>query len=781
MFLSNLRINYSPSLIIILSIVVFLFFCLQAVQKNIEVVGSMDYPPIRGGSDQVDYHVMGYTLATEGYPGKIHNQGMRIPFSQFEKSHSGELRPSDKRLLDAYLKNRNEAKPKPYAYRPWLYPIFLGIGYKIFGYTFETGRYVNVVLYGASATIIFLSLFLLIGKWSSFAGIIIFSTVTNLTYLTTQFLTEPSVAFALSLLFISLLLAGKYRQNQLCPGFIGLALGLCVLSKQIFAPLAFLILIFYFVGLLLDREKLRFTIKQVFTTLIMFLMIVVPWFSYNIATTGNSSLLTGTSGWHDMPSAYDSRIIDGENRFKIREEIFNQYSKDNEVTIQGDVARALYGRQIFFENMKSGLYKENFWGLFVFKFNDELWAKNWEWAVRIIAIIGIFALPWRVALPTAAVLLGASVLFGLTISVGGRAADAFWPLICGLAGIGTSFIFTKVKDNGFYVKKTTTILSYSYENKLNEVAQKLPLRLKEKSSQLISFRLIFMALIGLISVATAFWFGTIFGNTEPIIEPTKTVRILAFGQSNMLGAYGPAPKSSVSIARLRAWDWSSDKWVPAVLGTRPFGNIVGTSEPANNLAYVFADQLSETCSVNVDIVLLAANGKRIEYFLPNFILEQSGWVNNQTSPPFGNSLADEILGSNGDAIKALQASGGNLFEIVLIHQGEANNEDILKNATPYQKKLNSLFNEIKARKLSDANTSIIVGGINPGYPGGLAHYNAIMDLKSSKVGIVDWTGIEDVGDISSENNQHATGPGLTELGNRYFNEFMRINGCLKDD
>ena len=89
-------------------------------------------------------------------------------------------------------------------------------------------------------------------------------------------------------------------------------------------------------------------------------MIVVPWFSYNIATTGNSSLLTGTSGWHDMPSAYDSRIIDGENRFKIREEIFNQYSKDNEVTIQGDVARALYGRQIFFENMKSGLYKENF-------------------------------------------------------------------------------------------------------------------------------------------------------------------------------------------------------------------------------------------------------------------------------------------------------------------------------------------------------------------------------------------------------------------------------------
>ena len=64
--------------------------------------------------------------------------------------------------------------------------------------------------------------------------------------------------------------------------------------------------------------------------------------------------------------------------------------------------------------------------------------------------------------------------------------------------------------------------------------------------------------------------------------------------------------------------------------------------------------------------------------------------------------------------------------------------------------------------------------IRDSYRGGEAHRIAIEQLANEGLGVVDWRGIEDVRSVSGESNNHATGNGLTELGLRYFEEYMRL-------
>ena len=259
-------------------------------------------------------------------------------------------------------------------------------------------------------------------------------------------------------------------------------------------------------------------------------------------------------------------------------------------------------------------------------------------------------------------------------------------------------------------------------------------------------------------------------------DDTAPFRVLAIGQSNMEGRFGPAAAPSDSAARIFAWNWSVEEWAPAVLGSIPFRPLFAGSGAANNLSYVFANEISQECDIDVYTVLLASGGKRIEYFLPNFVLRDNGWENNQSDSRFGNSLADEIMGQDGTAAVALRSSGGGVFDAVLIHQGEANNLDIIEEPGVYQAQIRALISELRRRRLVGDDTAIIVGGINPGYPGGEAHQLAINELRHEGIGVVSWQGVEDVGDIIGDNNQHATGRGLTELGIRYFEEFMRLSG-----
>lgn len=421
------------------SAVVFVVAFLAAAQANIDRHGSLDFPPIEGGGDQLDYNIMAYTLASEGFPGRIVNQGMRQPFLQFDRERGDEITERQRTSLNRFLQDRNDTEPQPYAYRPWLYPLALGMSYKLFGYDFVTGRCVNLALFAASAAISFLAIFLFISRAAAIIFCGVFFSIDGLAQRTTEFLTEPSVALALSLLLCSLLLTARNPRNLGYALLFGVMLGVCMLAKQTFAPLGALMLAAFSISALRDTDP-RSALRCVVAATLGACVIAGPWAAYNIATTRHVSLLTGTSGWHDMPSAYDVRIVEGRNRFHIREEIFEEYAQRHDVQIKGDVARALYGRKIFYERMLNGEYRSTFWRLFWFKVNDELKASPLEWLFRVLAIAGLAQVLPRAAFPLCVAIFGSVALFGLTISVGGRNFDAYWPLIAALAAISLAGI-----------------------------------------------------------------------------------------------------------------------------------------------------------------------------------------------------------------------------------------------------------------------------------------------------------------------------------------------------
>lgn len=127
-----------------------------------------------------------------------------------------------------------------------------------------------------------------------------------------------------------------------------------------------------------------------------------------------------------------------------------------------------------------------------------------------------------------------------------------------------------------------------------------------------------------------------------------TINVLAFGQSNMEGRFGPAVGYKDPDPRIRVWNWKNNEWQIAELGVFPFWKARGLLEPANNLAYVFAKRLVDECSVNVDLTLLTSGGMRLEYFLPLYVIRKHGWSNRQATAHFGPTLSDDLLEEQGD-------------------------------------------------------------------------------------------------------------------------------------
>lgn len=252
------------------------------------------------------------------------------------------------------------------------------------------------------------------------------------------------------------------------------------------------------------------------------------------------------------------------------------------------------------------------------------------------------------------------------------------------------------------------------------------------------------------------------------------ISVLAFGQSNMEGAYGPSPISISSISKVKSWSLSTNTWANADLGVAPFRASSGGVTP-NNLAYVFCMELARQFNEDIRLVLIAVGGMKIEYFMPNYMLTANGWTNSQTSTLFGSSASPALMGalsSGGEAVPALDSLGTDRFDIVLMHQGEAN-AVAGDSATDYENKLNALFADLNTRGIIEFNdTYLLLGNINSSYSGASAHATAIDNFASnhSRSATVEWSGLETVGG----GNLHATGRGLDLLGRRYFNEYMEL-------
>ena len=260
-----------------------------------------------------------------------------------------------------------------------------------------------------------------------------------------------------------------------------------------------------------------------------------------------------------------------------------------------------------------------------------------------------------------------------------------------------------------------------------------------------------------------------------------TVRVLAVGQSNMEGRFGPASHyyQYPSIPEIRSWDYVEDRWEQAHLGERPFSMNDTGDKPANNASYVFAQRVRDEFGDNVDVTLLASGGKRIEYFLPNYLLNRHGWVNTQSSPNFGNSLADEIFGHTGDAKIALPP--GEVYDVVLFLQGEANfnrNQVPVESAAEYAHKMTVFVDELWNRDYIDESSVVIFSNINPKYEYAHIHREALQMVISDQIDVIEWRGLLDVGDYRDDGvgNNHATGWGLSDLADRYFQKYLELTG-----
>ncbi len=79
--------------------------------------------------------------------------------------------------------------------------------------------------------------------------------------------------------------------------------------------------------------------------------------------------------------------------------------------------------------------------------------------------------------------------------------------------------------------------------------------------------------------------------------------ILAIGQSNIEGGFGPALPAPAHDKAVRAYNLQTRQWAPAQLGVSPFRNIVRSSAPAHNFVYEFAHRYASLCEDDADLVL----------------------------------------------------------------------------------------------------------------------------------------------------------------------------------
>lgn len=255
-----------------------------------------------------------------------------------------------------------------------------------------------------------------------------------------------------------------------------------------------------------------------------------------------------------------------------------------------------------------------------------------------------------------------------------------------------------------------------------------------------------------------------------IWKQRRSLAVLAIGQSNMEGNYGPPPaRLRKPDRREQVWNFWSHSFTPSRLGQRPFW--MTPDGPANCPAFVFCRHLSRRRNVFSNLVLLTSVGKKLEFFLPESVLDHRGWTNGQTCSRHGETLATALFSLSGHARQALRALNRSAYDIILIHQGEGNfTNGMMDDEETYFRKISAFLEELTRNGLRDRSTLVVLGKISSAYVGSDAHARALDRLKAETVAIVEWSGIPAVGG----RDLHASPAGLTMLGERYFDQYMAL-------
>lgn len=409
--------------------------------------GSLDYPPIRSGSDQIDYNNMAYAFMKTTIPGRYVTPEYMAPFVEFSENPFGDYTEGDKNHLERVLarRDRYDDEVTPNVYRPVLYPMLLGTVYKVFGYGFFAARCLNIALFVICALLLYALCRQFSNMMISISAVTAFTTMPVVAKRMYTLGLEVPVTFA-SLLFLCLLVTAIRRRLDFASLLaVGASAGLLVLTKQMFVIVIALFWVFLGGYVMLMLPKLW---RNYFAGTCVLLLLVLPWMTYNVAVSGDISLPLGTSGWHDMPSAYSASYLNGENRFIVRERIFSQYEADHEVRIRGDRERAVYGRKIWRETVPTSLSFHV--DLMLYKLNEEFRAGGLEWAIRIAALLVVVILfvTRRFSIEHVAMLVFAAlhlVVVALTFGTGGRNIMAIFPIALVFSVIGLEFALSMAR------------------------------------------------------------------------------------------------------------------------------------------------------------------------------------------------------------------------------------------------------------------------------------------------------------------------------------------------
>ena len=322
--------------------------------------------------------------------------------------------------------------------------VHMQIYVKIFGYDFFAARCFNIALFVICA----LLLYALCRKFSnmiiSISAATAFITMPVVAKHMKHMALEVPLTFVALLFLYFLITAIRRRFDFVSLLTVGASAGLLVLTKQMFIIIISLFWLFLGIYFLLKFSKLW---RNYFAGTCVLLLLILPWMSYNVAVTGDISLPLGTSGWHDMPSVYSASYLNGENQYKIRERIFQQYTLDHGVDIRTDKERAIYGRKIFWKTFPSSL--DFHIDLMLYKLSNEFTAGKFEWAIRIMALLTVMVLSGtrKLNIEHASMLIFTAlhlVVVALTFGTWGRNIMAIFPiaLVFSAIGLGSALTFS---------------------------------------------------------------------------------------------------------------------------------------------------------------------------------------------------------------------------------------------------------------------------------------------------------------------------------------------------
>jgi len=410
-----------------------------AIDGLTERYGSVNRIPVDGGSDQVDFIMMSWHWLENKTPG-ITTGGEAPDYILSYVSRNGH-QTEHPHLLDRWKVLAGEPETRhAYTYRGQGYPLFLGLTWFFIGFRPEIVATLNALLLVFASVILAFAL----KDFSLSAGLAAgtaFSAFNEIIYWSGQALSETLSVFwgALVVANITLIVTKQRTINYI---YLGLSLGFLAVTKPMYFPIALLFLSALFF-LKLTRTTTYAKLLQVRAGLVVisFAAVAVPLAAYNIRTTGSPVLITGTSGWVDMPSTWSEAYLEGGNRFEIREDLFREYEKTNHVSLDTDVDRALAARELWSASLLRGEYWDRLPSLIMLKVKRSIPTDTLGWILRTL---GAFLLLQRrrfsdtvseVVLPQVLLLLLLMIFITLTVEDGPRLLSITWVTVASLLGL----------------------------------------------------------------------------------------------------------------------------------------------------------------------------------------------------------------------------------------------------------------------------------------------------------------------------------------------------------